>query len=393
MRRAVALTSLASLVSLVSLAACTKPTQVITTPPAPVPEPPAPPSDVPGPSQEEKLAEIQKAMNELDEAVQACWAVAATEHYEIAGDLVARIAIEATGATATLVSDSVRSPRLAACVVEVLGHYRWAPPLRGETIQLPFRFRAPDDGQNVIDRQLVSAAGQGDVRVSVLLDENNAGNPRASMFELAIADHGSTGMRRADRAELWYFRASADVHGPMKPMRVDAGDMLYVPKGGVREVLATRGAVTAMIAIVPGGPEGTARAGALPTPLQTEWKEAPPAPILLRASAARSYPRGAGKVTIFAEGDATKTPGLAASILEFPAGMVVPEHVHDQETELLYVERGAGTLTVKTVDLAVTSTSVVQVPPATKHAFTTTADLRAIQIYTPAGPEQRFKGK
>jgi len=34
---------------------------------------------------------------------------------------------------------------------------------------------------------------------------------------------------------------------------------------------------------------------------------------------------------------------------------------------------------------------VIQIPPNTKHAFAASADFRAIQVYTPAGPEQRFK--
>jgi hypothetical protein len=34
---------------------------------------------------------------------------------------------------------------------------------------------------------------------------------------------------------------------------------------------------------------------------------------------------------------------------------------------------------------------VVQIPPNTPHAFTASAAVRAVQVYTPAGPEQRFK--
>jgi quercetin dioxygenase-like cupin family protein len=34
---------------------------------------------------------------------------------------------------------------------------------------------------------------------------------------------------------------------------------------------------------------------------------------------------------------------------------------------------------------------VVQIPPNTKHAYAGKAESFALQIYTPAGPEQRFK--
>ena len=43
------------------------------------------------------------------------------------------------------------------------------------------------------------------------------------------------------------------------------------------------------------------------------------------------------------------------------------------------------------VELPVTPTSVVQIPKNTRHAFVATSDVRAVQIYTPGGTEQRFK--
>jgi quercetin dioxygenase-like cupin family protein len=82
---------------------------------------------------------------------------------------------------------------------------------------------------------------------------------------------------------------------------------------------------------------------------------------------------------------------LSAEILQLPAGMKVPEHVHAKETELLYVLAGAGTMTVAGTDVPVTATSVIQIPPNTKHAFAATDSVKAFQVYTPAGPEQRFK--
>jgi quercetin dioxygenase-like cupin family protein len=107
----------------------------------------------------------------------------------------------------------------------------------------------------------------------------------------------------------------------------------------------------------------------------------------LPASGAKTY----GRATIFADAGTIHDKTLAASILALPAGATVAEHVHAGETELLYVLAGGGTMTVGGVALPVTATSVVQIPKHTRHAFTAASDLRAVQIYTPAGPEQRFK--
>jgi len=376
--------------ALAMLAACPSPS------PDPVRPQPGPgsgsaraPGDAAPASQDEQLAAIQKAMNELDEATQGCWAAAAVERFDIEGELTARIEIGDGTAIVGLVQDTTRTPRLASCVIAVLTNYPWAPPLHGQTIQLPFKFRAPD-GQNVIDRALVPWNGQAKVSMAVLLDEHNSGNGAASMIEVAIAGGGTTTERSPDRAELWYFLGPASVRGmgAAKPVAVAAGDMMYLPKGGAREVLATSGDVHAVLVMVPGGPEGSARAGALPTPPVGAVRSALVGPRVLPAAKAKTY----GPSAIYLERLLVEDAPLSASVLSIKAGASVAEHVHAKETELLYILEGSGTMTVKGVAQAITPTSVVQIPPNTRHAFTATSAVRALQIYTPAGPEQRFKG-
>jgi quercetin dioxygenase-like cupin family protein len=165
--------------------------------------------------------------------------------------------------------------------------------------------------------------------------------------------------------------------------------MMYAPKGSAREVIANGADLHAVLVAIPGGREGSARGGALPTPEVQGAKPALPGPIVLPAANAKTY----GPATIFAESATIKTKVLAASILALPANGQVAEHAHANETELLYVLAGRGTMTVGGVALAVTPTTVVQIPKNTKHAFTATSEVRAVQIYTPGGPEQRFKAK
>ncbi|HLL24716.1 MAG TPA: hypothetical protein VK427_21435, partial [Kofleriaceae bacterium] len=250
-----------------ALAACSGPREPAPSTPTPTPGSAAVvPVDAPEASREERLAAIQKAMNELDEAAQQCWAIAATERFDIEGDIEVMVDISATAAATEVRRDTTRNPKLAACVRALLAKYRWAPPLYGQTIQLPFKFRAPD-GQNTIDRSLVAWAGQGKVSVAVLLDENNTGNAHASMLELALQAGGATGMRIPERAELWYFLGAATVvAGPARTKTpVARGDMMFVPAQVARDVQASAGDVHAVIVYTPGGREGSARAGALLT--------------------------------------------------------------------------------------------------------------------------------
>ena len=343
-------------------------------------------ADAPPASDDEKLAAIQKAMNELATASQQCWAAAAAIRFDVEGELAAQIEIGPPNIV-TFVRDTTKSPALATCVQQLLAAYPWAPPLRGQAIQLPFKFSAPA-GQSVIDRRLVPFAGQGKVSVAVLLDENNTNNPNVSMFEIAIAAGGTTGLRSAPRAELWWFRGDATVSSVALPAtKVAADTMMYVPAGGAREVRATGADVHAVIVVAPGGPEGAARAGALATPLLDGWLAAPARPVLITPAQA-----------IHAKGheifvDATTIPGVpfSASIATIAAGAIVPEHVHATQTELLYCTTGEGALTVNGATLMINDTSVVQVPPNTKHSAIGKVTMRALQIYAPAGPEQRFK--
>jgi quercetin dioxygenase-like cupin family protein len=308
-------------------------------------------------------------MNDLSGAAQQCWAAAATARFDIEGELTAQIDIGQASSKATIVRDTAHDKTLATCLADLLSGWHYAPPLYGQTIQIPFKFTAPD-GQSVIDRRLVQTHTQGSSTVAVYLDENNTGNDAASMFGVTLT--AATGPRLADRAELWYFLKPGTVDG--KP--VAAGDMAYVPAKATRDI----GPTEAMVVVVPGGREGTARAGALPTPAADKAGGAK----LFPAAAAKTY----GPATIFVE-----TPELAASILSLPKGATVPEHVHAKETEVLYVLAGAGTMTIAGTQVPVTSTSVIQIPPNTKHAFTASDDVRAVQVYTPSGPEQRFKKK
>jgi quercetin dioxygenase-like cupin family protein len=422
----------------------------------------------PSASQDEQLAAIQKGMNELEPAAQACWAAAATERFDIAGELAVQVEIAAAGSPglpgspgsrgpvgspgssgsggsagarrshSAVVRDTVHHPGLAACVASAVASYPWAPPLDGQTIQLPFRFRAPD-GQNTIDRRLVDWHTQGAVGVQVLLDQANSGSAAASMFELAIAAGGTTGLRIAERTELWYFAAPGEVRLPVASPstaapqrsgpaiaahRVAEGDMMFVPRGVAREVAATGGALHAMVAMVPGGREGAARSGALPTPeaqagaprsgaVAVLWPAADAQRIggALVYGAGRAGEQGGGRARDQGgrhAGDPTDRRGsdrggrgnrdrtgraasgapaaLSAAVVALPAEAAVAEHAHAQETELLYVLDGTATLRVAGVALPVSSTSVVQIPPGIRHSLAVARAFRAVQIYAPAGP-------
>src|SRR5262249_14900617 len=71
----------------------------------------------------------------------------------------------------------------------------------------------------------------------------------------------------------------------------------------------------------------------------------------------------------------------------------VAEHVHDGAWEILCPFEGAGIFTLAGAEARLGLRQIVMVPPGTKHAWKPDDGVKlvAFQMYTPPGPEQRFK--
>lgn len=336
--------------------------------------------------QEERIAAVEHAMNELAPVANQCWAVAASDDFKLAGTIRALVTIGHGGARVELTEDQPGDALLAECLTRVLEAYPWAAPLDGQTIELPFRFTAPAM-QNLIDRRMVAHHAQAGLDVAVLLDEKNSGNPAVGLLDVRAEAGRGVGPRRPDRDELWVLTAPATVVIGKARTPLVAGDVVAVPRGASLELVATAGApIAATVALVPGGALGVARAGALPELLPSQVPARPPVARVVAAASAKRYPRTGGATTLLIE------QGPASlGILEADAGAVVPPHVHAKETEVLYLLAGGGTMTIGGVAIAVEPTAVIQIPAGVEHSFTATAATRALQLYSPPGPEQRFK--
>lgn len=118
----------------------------------------------------------------------------------------------------------------------------------------------------------------------------------------------------------------------------------------------------------------------------------------LRVASVRTAPElaalgGALRVRVLLDADGAGGHG-GLSVLEGDPGLVVPAHRHADADEILYVERGAGVLRIGERALRVRPGSAVYIEQGTLHSYEGAGDepLHAIQVYTPAGPEQRYRG-
>lgn len=113
----------------------------------------------------------------------------------------------------------------------------------------------------------------------------------------------------------------------------------------------------------------------------------------VRSTQAYAALGGALRVRILLDSDGAGARHGGISALDGDPGLTVPEHRHEDAAEILYVEEGAGTMRIGEREVTVRSGMALYVPRGVLHDFRGdgTHALRAIQIYTPSGAEQRFR--
>jgi mannose-6-phosphate isomerase-like protein (cupin superfamily) len=150
--------------------------------------------------------------------------------------------------------------------------------------------------------------------------------------------------------------------------------------------------IPAAASVLP-APPVQAVAAAPETPPASGRAPAPAPPVYaVRGSAAKRYSIAAGKGVVSLLFDAPSGTGAAMTVLELQPGTEVPQHVHERSIELLYVLEGETELVIDGRKIAVGPGDAVRIPMNTLHQARVTGSrpLRAVQVYTPAGPEQRF---
>jgi len=89
-----------------------------------------------------------------------------------------------------------------------------------------------------------------------------------------------------------------------------------------------------------------------------------------------------------------RSKGLSSTALSYFSaadGWTVPEHRHPDADEILYILEGDGELTLDGKKIQVSAGSAVFIPRNAPHSFISGAQgLKALQVYAPGGPEQRF---
>lgn len=123
--------------------------------------------------------------------------------------------------------------------------------------------------------------------------------------------------------------------------------------------------------------------------------EPPDAPQIADAQTTPELSAMNGKMRVRILFDASNgSPGAAFSVIDADPDLAVPEHVHETSMEILTFKSGGGVLHVAQMPpRPIAQVHFVPIPAGRAHSFQGdgSAPIQGFQVYTPAGPEQRFR--
>ena len=367
--------------------------------------------DEPG-QEDEAAAAVQKAINEYRGAVHTCWAIGAADDLNLAGQVVLSVDLLPGGGKgkAKVVSDDTRDDALLGCLVELWESYEW-PDAFGDIEQIrlpPFEFVAPQAQYTVASAHAqVFVLEDKKSQAWIVLDEVNTGNADAALSLLVMEDGLNISMHRHESAEVVFILSGEGtvygLDGQNKGTRVSRGSAIYIPAKTAHAFTHTgTEPVTALQFYAPGGAEQRFKDGLAhgTTPVDKKELARPPRkaprPRVRQSQKVDALTIGGGKGRVKILWDEKLAGDGAAYIgyFEADAGMSVPKHQHDSSSEYLYILDGEGELYVGDEATTVQAGDAIQIPRGVEHSFVAGAEtVKAIQFYTPSGPEQRFKPK
>lgn len=356
---------------------------------------------------------LQEELRAHGADVHGCYASALAARPGLSGEVLVRIHVASDGGVvqAEVLKDQVNSGRLTDCLTGAMQHWK-VPRLAGEGTQqivFPLVFKPEDVAGG--PRYVVplsdgkpGALPGGKITARVLVDAANVGPTGASLTRLGLSPSTRLALHKHPGAIEILYVVKGRAHlrdGFGDPLEAaETGDVVIHRAGVGHSVEAAPLAPLDLIQIFIGpGPEHAyldpkRREGTLaikktarPADEETARREAPE---IVKAAAQKPLQilAGQGAVTLLLDG---KLKEAAVERFEAEAGAEVKLHKHDLADEILYVLSGKAEMTVAGKPFAIAAGDAIHIPKTTPHSLAVTEKLVALQVYAPAGPEQRFK--
>jgi quercetin dioxygenase-like cupin family protein len=384
-------------------------------------------------TEEQRISRIlQSTLVAHGAEVHRCFEKALADTMEVAGKIELAVDVGDGGrVTKTAPAlDEAQSPVLLACLQTSAETWSFAGISPGSTVIVPLDFEgqaaqftlkaadAPGAKGALVPkgkRPVATPSAPPPFSVKLLVDEQTMRARQASLSLLTVAPASRIAMHKHPVSEILYvLKGHARILSQpgTSPERLDEGMAIFIPVGAPH-VIENMGRQTPAVLLdyfVPMGPERVYRDPTDPVGRSAfEVIRGPAQPGGVATSVAAPIRWGiatASKVEpiALAGGKArvrklltTENTGQAAAylgLLEADPGAEVPRHLHPTSAEILYVVSGGGTLTVGAEQLPFGPDTAIHIPENQPHAaaFTGPDKTIMIQLYTPAGPEQRFVG-
>jgi len=310
-------------------------------------------------------------------------------------------------------TDEVKSPVLLACLQEMAQTWTMVGIDAGSKVIVPLTFegqmaqwtvkvadapaRGPAAGKHS------AAPGGPPFSVKVLIDEATMRARQASMSLLMVSPANRIAMHKHPGAEILYVLSGhARVLGPpgTAPEKVGEGTALFIPPNmpHVIENMVRSAPVSMLQIFAPTGPE---RVYAIrPTPRTGRVRGHPRRrPRAGRGALHRRLDRQAvalpggsskGHARVFLDEATTGSNAASLTIIEAEPGAELGRQ-SNESAALMFVREGAGHVTVGSDKFAFGGEQAIHIPENQPHAVKFGDKTVLVEVFAPAGPEQRFK--
>ncbi|HXJ18965.1 MAG TPA: cupin domain-containing protein [Polyangia bacterium] len=373
-------------------------------------------------SEEARVADVlQSALVAHGAEVNRCFERALADTLDVSGKIDLSVDVGPGGRVthAEPARDEVKSPVLLTCLEASALTWTLAGIDPGSTVVVPLAFEgqaaqfsikvadAPDRGPPAPGRKHRggSPPPAPPFSVKLLVDEATMHAQKAALTQLTVAPANRIALHRHPGAEVLYvLRGHARVLGAggVAAEKLDEGMAIYIPARMPHAIenMGRQSAAVLLDLFVPPGPERVWR-----DPKDPAGREA--FEVLHGAApnppGAKFVVTSPGTPLSFLGGKAKATPVLGPADsgdgrfylgrLEAAPGAVVPRHAHAGSEEIIFVLSGGGELIVGSEKIPFSAEEALFLPVGQPHAVKFTGDDKTemVQIYAPAGPEDRYK--
>ena len=383
-------------------------------------------------TEEERVSRaLQGALEKHGGDVNRCFEKALADTLDVSGKVELAVDVGEGGQVTRAVplEHSATSPVLLTCLADSATTWTIPGVAAGTTVILPLTFEgqmaqfsikaadAPERGPGAPkaqgngkgSRSRGQITGNPAFTVKVLVDEATMRARQASLSLLTVSPANRIAMHKHPGVEVLYIKKGrARVLGPsgVTPEVLPEGSAVFIPAGmpHVIENMVRTSPVEILQIFAPLGPErvyrdpSDAQGRAAFEVIRDARKAKVPAGARFAVETfdkATVYPQPGRKTKIHLLFDpaSSDSEAMSLSVGEFEPGAEFPRHTHAESAEILYILAGAGEVQIGSEKLAFGADQAIHLPENQPHAlkFKGPDKTVALQIFAPAGPEQRFK--